>query len=346
MRLTSATKALLIIVNHVVASHFPREVFPDARIYGRGDFDTGLAPRQEPRLPNIWTCDCIDKCGAGAIIDPKDCKKCQSCPKGQKPDKAGRTCVRDEKQNKFEEERKRRYLEYKPTKGWERWKKIKQREHDNKIDEQKRRKVRRMSRCLPLVPLAMGAAVVDEYAELFDEDWTESMEMLEFWPEGLEIDEWIDDKSDEIFEKEDYIDKWVKVGNGEKRDASLASSPETPTVTLAPVYRNVDHAKVPNKFVREAATTTALIVRDHELDKRCPFCFLIPIFAAVARTVAQVVARVAQVSRGAVKIGKGMNRRDRRDKRGASEKISKDKNWRNCLSGRDPVRSGRGRREH
>ncbi|KAF9882497.1 hypothetical protein CkaCkLH20_00533 [Colletotrichum karsti] len=343
MRITSATKAIFIMVNHVMASHFPREVFPEARIFGRGDFETGLAARQAGSLPNIWKCnDCIDKCNSPSqIVDPKDCKKCTECPKGQKPDKAGTKCIDDDKQKKFEEQRKKRYSEYKTSKGYDRWKKIKEREYENKVNEEKRRKVRRMSRCLAIVPLAMGAAEVEQFADLFDEDWTESMEMLEFWPGGLEIDEWIDQKSDEIFEQDEYLDKWVNIGNGEKRDMMPAaaqfkpsSSLAAPAITPAPY---IDHEKVPNKFVRDAATTTALIVRDSELDKRCPFCFLIPIFAAVVRTVAQVAVRVAKVAKNAVKISKGMNKRDRRDKRKASEEISKNKNWRNCLTGANPV---------
>lgn len=211
------------------------------------------------------------------------------------------------------------------------------------------------SRCLALVPLSMGSSTVEELDDLFDEEWTDSMEMVDFWPSEMDIDQWKDDKDDEIFEKDDYIDKWVNIG---KRKRSLAGAPiderdqpaeEDPAAAAAAAVAvmqpgTVAHHKVPAKFIRKApvalptTTTTALSVRDEHLMKRCPICFLIPIFAAVARTVGAVVARVgAQVAKGAVKIAKGRGKNTKRSQREGAEKVSKDKNWRNCLHGMDPV---------
>lgn len=183
----------------------------------------------------------------------------------------------------------------------------------------------------------MGPSTVDDLDDLFDEEWTDSMEMVEFWPGGMDIADWDDDKDDEIFEKEDYIDKWVNIGN-EKRsltDAAAAAPRQVGSGT-------VDHDKVPAKFVRRAPapveTTTALSVRDEHLVKRCPICFLIPIFAAAARTAAAVVRVAAKVTRGAVKIAKGRGKNSKRSQREGADKVSKDKNWRNCLAGKDPVK--------
>lgn len=200
----------------------------------------------------------------------------------------------------------------------------------------------------------MGSSTVEELDDLFDEEWTDSMEMVEFWPSEMDIDEWKDDKDDEVFEKDDYIDKWVKIGK-EKRSLALAPEGELEQpgadadivipAAVVPRPGTVAHDKVPAKFIRREApapvtipTTTALSLRDEHLMKRCPICFLIPIFAAVARTVGTVVARVgAQVAKGAVKIAKGRGKNTKRSQRNGADKVSKDKNWRNCLRGKDPV---------
>ncbi|KAM0331455.1 hypothetical protein ACHAQA_003131 [Verticillium albo-atrum] len=332
MRITTATKAIFIMVNHVLASHYPHDVLHAAHLYGRADFGTGLAPRQGAplNLPNIWKCNsCVERCPAREIIDQKDCTKCKPCAQGQKPDPAKKACIKDPREDKYTEVKRDRYKEYRDNKGIDRWTKIKEREYGNKIDEKKRRKVRRMSRCLALVPLAMGAAAVEEYGEMFDEDWTESMEMLEFWPEDLEVDPWIDESSDKIYEEDAYVDQWVDIGNNQRRD--LSPSLDLPVISSV---REVDHDKVPAKFKRADSSTNALIVRDNEFDKRCPFCFLLAIFAAVLRTIAQV----AKVARTSIKIAKGMNKRSRRDKREGANKIRQDKNWRNCLTGQNPMK--------
>lgn len=178
------------------------------------------------------------------------------------------------------------------------------------------------ARCLALVPLAMGVAAVEEYSETFDEDWTDSMELLEFWPEGLEVDEWVDDSSDELFENDDYIDKYVNIGEGNQRRE----------IALVPAVRDRDN--IPSKFSRNAIRTsprTDLVLRG-DLTKRCPICPLIVIFLSALST----VARVVKIARTAIQIAKGFNNVARRTKRASTRKISESKNWRNCLAGRDP----------
>ncbi|EGY21466.1 uncharacterized protein VDAG_02990 [Verticillium dahliae VdLs.17] len=321
------------MVNHVIASHYPPELLHPGTLFGRDKYASELHTRQNQggnqgnNQVKFWdyreACNnCVENCPAGKIINPNDCSKCKDCPNGQKPDGEQKKCVEDKKSKKFNEVYKDKRQTYKENRGFERWKKSHQRTYDRARNREDRTKVRRMARCLALVPLAMGVAAVEEYSETFDEDWTDSMELLEFWPEGLEVDEWVDDSSDELFENDDYIDKYVNIGEGNQRRE----------IALVPAVRDRDN--IPSKFSRNAIRTsprTDLVLRG-DLTKRCPICPLIVIFLSALST----VARVVKIARTAIQIAKGFNNVARRTKRASTRKISESKNWRNCLAGRDP----------
>ncbi|KAI1417118.1 hypothetical protein F5Y13DRAFT_204457 [Hypoxylon sp. FL1857] len=323
-------------------------------------------------------CDkCRKRCSPGRIIDPKDCTECIKCPKGQMPNKSQKACIptpeekkkQDEEKKKQDEEKKKKEEEEKKkkkekedkerrfkdkipekrkeykAKRYEVKRKDKTRIYHDKRDELKRRKVRRMSRCLALVPLAMGASVASDYAdEFFDEEYLEDMNLLEFWPKNTDVDGFTDDTSDAIFEDDDYVNKWIAIGEkigardvyGNITELELSepeSEPESIPVTVAPL---------PVRDVTEPETTTALTVREefHQLHARCPICFLIPIFAAVLRTAAaaaRVAATAIRLSKNTIKFAKGRGSKVTRvEQRKGAEKISKDKNWRNCLVKLDP----------
>lgn len=203
-------------------------------------------------------------------------------------------------------------------------------------------------------------------ADTFDEEWTESMELLQYWPEGQELEKWTKEEEDNFFEADSFVDKFVNFGNNQKRDGSNALTPasdeeikqymkeagllsvrgtpasdeeieqymkETGLISRrlpSQEADNTNHDNVPAKFARgPAADSTDLIVRG-QYEPR--FWFLIPIFLAVARTVVAVL----RVTRFAIKIAKGTNKISRATKAKKSAKVAKDKNWRTCLSGKGP----------
>jgi len=67
----------------------------------------------------------------------------------------------------------------------------------------------------------MGGKIAEEMDGLFDESFTESMELMDYWPRDInvgEIDKWNSDEDEAKFDAEEYIKKYVKLGEG-KPDA-------------------------------------------------------------------------------------------------------------------------------
>lgn len=69
----------------------------------------------------------------------------------------------------------------------------------------------------------MGGAYANKVDDLFDQEFVESDQMMEFWPEGMAVkvvDNWVDEGTDSFFESEDYQYKWIEKGR-EKSDISI-----------------------------------------------------------------------------------------------------------------------------
>lgn len=150
MRISSGAKALFLIANHILATHLPPDTVLLGRVFGHPQHDGGLKTSLVTRASqkNFWKGCCIESCPQNQIIDTKDCSKCSDCPKGEKPNKNQDKCVKDnkeDKEKKFKEKLKKRFQEYK-KKGYQKWKEIKAKEYNNKIENDKRNKVRRMVR--------------------------------------------------------------------------------------------------------------------------------------------------------------------------------------------------------
>lgn len=145
MHWSNKAKAIILMVNHVLATHVPAASLLGQGIYGHDESMNGISAR-DTKFNSFWTpCNCLDRCPVGKIFDVNDCKKCQDCPKNEKPDKEQKKCVEDKKRKRFNEKVKQKKIEYKPR-GFEKWKKIRTKEYKDKVDEEKRRKVRRMVR--------------------------------------------------------------------------------------------------------------------------------------------------------------------------------------------------------
>ena len=204
----------------------------------------------------------------------------------------------------------------------------------------------------------MGQDVCEEMDGIFDEEWTESMDMMAFWPSDIdndEIDKWKEDKDDALYEDEKYINKWIDIGL-QKRSLELTERSEYTNETaiaelddMANDFNLVEHDNIPSQFIREIsvssapkATTTALMVQDPKLETR--FFFLIPIFAAVLRTVVRVAVQATaaglrvggRVLKEGIRVSKGRNSRSRPDQAKGAQKVSRHNNWKRCLNGLDP----------
>ncbi|KAG9235775.1 hypothetical protein BJ875DRAFT_494710 [Amylocarpus encephaloides] len=382
MKISLSAKAIFFILNHVAAFHVPPHLKVAARLQERSGENASPTTATEPfdgtptennLIPRASTsassCPaCRDWCPSNKIISPKNCKKCIKCPAGMKADPTFKTCIKDDgkKNNDDDDNEKKKKWEEKLAKWSEKQKKLRapfkekkwgekkqklmdeyKKNEDRKKDNEKRKKVRRFGRCLPIVALAMGPGVAATYAdEFWDEDWLESMELLELEPEGYTIEPWDSEDSDKIFEEDDYLNKWIDYGNKQAEARSIRSygamsSPleltprdPTPTPTLAPV--------LPRLPPREGPASTGLVLyEDHE--KR--FFWLIPIFAAIASTVARVAVGAARaagaalrLSKYTMKIAKGAkSKKSRLEQKEGAKKVAKDKNWKQCLHRMGPL---------
>ena len=153
------------------------------------------------------------------------------------------------------------------------------------------------------------------------------MELLPLWPAALPIDHWDSDKSDELYESDEFVDKWVSYGNSlskRKRDVDFTSR--------LSARKQGELIEVPN----QPAT---------DIDKRF---FWIAIAIAATATAARVAAAAAKaakaakeavkVARDTVKIGKGASsKKSRKEQSDGARTISENKNWKNCLQRLGPT---------
>ncbi|KAM7188499.1 hypothetical protein V8F20_010517 [Naviculisporaceae sp. PSN 640] len=408
MHISKASKAVFILANYVTANLVPPHLKINVRLNQGstpGDDDTSdlnsdsitgtsantpsvpkaLLPRQE-------SCDqCRTRCPTNKIIHPTKCRRCIRCPPGKKADPTSRICVDgnpepdQEDKDKRKEEREKEYQRKKQDKRQEykvkRYDVKKERERnkyqaneERKKDNERRKKVRRAGRCLPLVAMAMGPTVAAEFAEeFFDEAYLESMDLEQFWPEDVPIEPWDTEDSDKLFEEDEYIDKWIAVGNdgGEsatvsgitlrrrtvwRPDGSLVEgvgvSDDLNDTLAAPVAPGEILTYGPDGLIQgeiaqklKARQPTDIMERSGNGDLLEPrLAFLIPIFAAVAGTVARVAAGAARaggnllkLTRYTVKIGTGKSsKKSFKEQSDGAKKISQSKNWKNCLTRGNP----------
>ncbi|KAM7192053.1 hypothetical protein V8F20_009029 [Naviculisporaceae sp. PSN 640] len=370
MYISKATKAIFILVNYVTANLVPPHLKINVRLDQGAEGDnfvhdvdlaadsTSITPAATKTpmgllLPRQKTCDrCRKRCPTGKVINPFNCRRCVRCAPGKKADPTFTICVNGTPEPDKEETDKR-------SKDKERVYKVKKRieQHKHKLktyyvkkakerrkyqaneqrkkDNERRKKVRRAGRCLPIVPLAMGASVAAEYAdEFFDEAYIESMDLEQFWPDDLPVEPWNTDEDDKIFEDDEYLDEWVEVGNSKaKSSASVSGSAHDVEIKAA---------RQPEAGLQLAPPSSGA-EGNGEIEARF-LPFLIPIFAAVAGTAIRVgVAAgraggaVLKLTRYTVKIGKGKgSKKSYKEQSDGARRIAKDKNWRNCLTRRSP----------
>lgn len=106
----------------------------------------------------------------------------------------------------------------------------------------------------------MGGAYANEVDNLFDQEFVESDQMMEFWPEGMsvkEVDNWVDEGTDSFFESEDYQYKWIEKGR-EKSDITIESQYVSPSGMGGGVKVNKRDG---DNTVAGIPTTNELVVR-------------------------------------------------------------------------------------
>ncbi|KAK9413193.1 putative Tyrosinase copper-binding domain-containing protein [Seiridium unicorne] len=308
MRPSRASKAVFIMVDHILAEHLPLFIAL-TKTYGRGRpiYNAGLSPRQDlitediPSI-NIWAY----RTGATASkTAPKPRSKTRRIAKNVLHVSTAKSLIRIKRSvskttdKRFEEKkininnRRNQVVKERKNRNFDKTKDKLQKQYNDKDPMRRRKKNRRMSRCAALVPLSMGGLFASEVDELFDEEWAESDEMMAFWPPEVtvkQVDEWVEDQDDSFPEREDYFHKWMEAETKDRDRAIVISA-----------RKAVHHVNVPQKFIRDysgeslMATTTDLVARSPHpatalsthVDKRCPPC-LVPIFAAILRAISVV----------------------------------------------------------
>lgn len=220
----------------------------------------------------------------------------------------------------------------------------------------------------------MTAVAGDDFAwsnEFFDEDLIGDPFMDQFWPGDMP-----DAPDTDIF-NEKYLEQYMKAvhdndfvphgggGGGNKviRDieaphqdgalevVSLAPLPSTDIRERSPEVTTGDMAPYePGIVPRDPSTETGLAIRNtdvawHMHDKRF-IQFIIEAIIAFVGLMVRLLPRILSVAgrlarlaeKGGVKIAKaGKSKASRKDQEGAADKVAKNKNWKNCLKGIDPV---------
>ncbi|KAK4210113.1 hypothetical protein QBC37DRAFT_449004 [Rhypophila decipiens] len=366
MHFSKTTKAIFILANYVTASLIPPHLKINVRLNpspnGHGTADNvdlvennqalneSVVKVPEALLPRQQSCDrCRTRCPPGKIINPAKCRRCIRCPPGMKADPTSRICIKgdpepDEEEKakkkadkekryqdkKEDEKQKHKIKKYDSKKGKEKVKYQANEEH--KKNNERRKRVRRAGRCLPLVAMAMGAGVAAEFAdELFDEAYLESMDLEQFWPDDVAIEPFDSEESDKIFEDDKYIDEWIKVGENNTHYKVVA-----PDIVSIAGKRDetrtggddlVDMAEVP---VGIAARQGGGLIR---------------IIGAILGTASRAGAaagraggEILKLSKYAIKIGKGRSsKKSFKEQSEAAKKIAANKNWKKCLSKGSPA---------
>ena len=186
------------------------------------NLEPGLAPRQAgnnngKKGNNGDTCECQTKCNnKNFVIDPKNCSRCIRCPNNKVADPKSnyKKCVPDSGQHDDDKKARRDEKEKKwPEKKKTMTKKFKDKTPDRKKRNDER-KAKRMSLCVPVALLGMESFSASFYMDgFFTEEYLESGEIREYWPEDLVIEEWEleawDDSEEEKFYNGGYLDAWV-----------------------------------------------------------------------------------------------------------------------------------------
>jgi hypothetical protein len=286
----------------------------------------GLNPVSDDRTPLVIRqkndkCDRCKRCkGPRRIENPKDCTKCTLCPPKTKADPLHKVCIpekRDaaDKERRFGEKKNKVKENYKKDKGKE-WKnkmevKLKQFKEwqQNRLDKQKARKTRRIGRCLPLVAVAMGYTAGHVFFDdFFDEDYLESMDLLQLWPDDTkeppENVEGDNNEDDKIFDNKDYIEEFLwwgdyrddqaKKGNLLKRSIFNVSSE---VLNDAEELSSLDFEVSSLSVV--PSSSDVQVYREEKRNPLGPLVGLvISIVAAVVRTATQATAKMSgQISR-------------------------------------------------
>ncbi|KAF4467176.1 hypothetical protein FALBO_5959 [Fusarium albosuccineum] len=358
MRISKTAKAVFLMVNHVLAAHLPPGDV-SGRLWGRNSGSavsssssspSSLFARQQPA-----SCSrCRNRCPRGKIFDPDDCTNCVRCRASTKPDPERKRCIADpdSKRKQFPKKRENMRKDYfDKEKRFKKQIEPKKKEWNDKRDDNKRKMARRVGRCLPLVAMGMGAEAAAHYGDdFFDEDYLESMDLVGFWPEGLSIEPWESETSDDVYESDEYIDKWVKAGQDspegfEKRSISRHTRSVSIRANNPAVVHKVDTPSPAREARSDPSATTALVVHPEHggsIEKRA---FWIPIFIAIAKTAAAIGAGIARgaakglkgLTKNSIRVAKGRgSKKSRQEQHQGAEKISKAWRFRTCLRKQSP----------
>jgi hypothetical protein len=260
------------------------------------------------------------RCRGKRIQNPKDCTKCIRCPPGTKGDLTHKVCIpekRDpaDKERRFGEKKNKVKENYKKDKGkeWKNKMEVKQKQfkewQQNRLDKQKARKTRRIGRCLPLMAVAMGYTAGHVFFDdFFDEDYLESMDLLQLWPDDTkeppENVEGDNNEDDKIFDNKDYIEEFLwwgdyrddqaKKGNPLKRNIFNVSSE---VLNDAEELSSLDFEVSSLSVI--SPSSDVQVYRDEKRNPLGPLVGLvISIVAAVVRTATQATAKMSgQLSR-------------------------------------------------
>lgn len=363
MHFTKNCQAILLLLNHLVAAHVPREAIVRLNRVGRATeldiwpkgtpatHDTHLYPSSAElaaRAPNTDNaCDRKAKCKKKKIRDPTNESKCIRCPPLMKADPTHTICIKDkdikdeekketykdkikekaqQKMKDFKDKIKERIQQKKPSKTTE-WEK----KDATRRDRLNNKKLRRMAQCLPLVAAAIGTQAMLEMADGgFSEDLLNGIDndMLDLWP-GTDIDDNYLDKTmpDDLHDitGEDYVNQFLQVGDAAKTKRSID-------------LQDVD---------KEAETGSG--ISEQRADKRDIFGDIISAFVAIGRAIASAATKAAgKVGQAAARATKffstrkpnlkkpGESKLSRAEQKGKAKEVSQNKNWKNCLRGDKP----------
>ncbi|KAF1999307.1 hypothetical protein P154DRAFT_577029 [Amniculicola lignicola CBS 123094] len=256
---------------------------------------------------------------------------------------------RDKKKN----EKLQKENEEKDRKDREQKEQEKQKNEQDRKQRDKEGKQLRMGKCLPVVGLieAFGAAAglkrsaeiesregESEYewvADYFDEDFVQGEDILQYWPSDVNLDETIDINSDA------YVSLWWDLVQGKllREGVQVDSRPQSPKAHTATPTLTTGYSSIGN--------STSL---SHDPEKR--FVQLIPILADLALFAGRMAAaflsrlgsvlsrispRLAQIAKNTDRLfkvaPKGQGAQGGREAmKNAATRISKNTNWKDCLT--------------
>ncbi|KAF2653778.1 hypothetical protein K491DRAFT_717745 [Lophiostoma macrostomum CBS 122681] len=242
----------------------------------------------------------------------------------------------------------------------------KAKEEQDKKDDRKKR----TGKCLPVVALMTGIDFVaskrsvplarrdDEHpyswtTDYFDEDFVQSDDILTYWPSDLGD---FDPNTDDL-DKDDWLNKWSDMIQGRmlKEDDTNCEGTSNNKHKRCPVRRDVnivDHTiPTPRTSSAPLATTERglIVLEDRQSIPGIVvsvISFLVRLasifgrFTDAVSTIAKLVPRLAGLTKDNIfnlaKPGKGASG-GREAMKNAAQKISQNKNWKNCLQAGEPI---------